>query len=163
MVKTKWTLQELLDKHPRPWIFSAIPGCYSELRDARGEAIPVPWPNLVPMLVELVNAEKRAVPPAKPPTFREGMLVCILVDPEDLNTHETFEVLAAGPEGILCRDDEGKQLPFYPDEFEKCRIFQVGHVEPGWFGRKRWVYGVNHQAIYVGKLPPLPEPNYRSL
>lgn len=74
-------------------------------------------------------------------TFREGMLVCALVDPANVNSHEVFEVLAIGPDGMYCRDGDGLHIPFFPDEIEKCRIFQVGHVERGWFGRKRWVYG----------------------
>lgn len=143
MVKTKWTLQELLDNHPRPWSFAADPGCYTAVQDACGVTIPVPGPALVPMFVRMVNVQeaRRAQPPAKPPTFREGMLVCATVDPEDPNTHDVFEVLAITPEGMYCRDPDGLHLPFFADEYDKCRIFPVGHVERGWFGRKRWVYG----------------------
>lgn len=87
--------------------------------------------------------------------FREGMVINALNDPEDVTSHENFEVLASTPEGILCEDRDGCYLPFYPEEYEKHRIFVVGHVRKRWLRRNEWVFGVYHRTIYVGHIPPL--------
>lgn len=155
MVKVHWTLKELLADYPRPWSLAHVrdPGAYPYvIYDARGLVIPARIPER--LIIELVEQLDKPKSPQKPQTFREGMLVCATIDPEDPNSHDVLEVLAATPDGIYCRDEEGLYLPFFPDEYEKCRIFEVGHVEPGWFGRKRWVYGVQHRTFFFGVLPP---------
>lgn len=150
MVKVNWTLKELLDKYPRPWQLAHVrdPGAYPYvIYDACGLVIPAKIPER--LIIELVAQLEKPQVPQKPVTFHEGMLVCATVDPEDPNTHDVFEVLSVTPDGIYCRDSEGLHLPFFPDEYEKCRIFQVGHVERGWFGRKRWVYGLRGKVLFV--------------
>lgn len=79
-----------------------------------------------------------------PQPFREGMLICAWDDPDDPADFFVFEVLAAGAEGLFGRGEDGCDVAFRADELDRHRLFQVGHVERGWFGRKRWVYGVEH-------------------
>lgn len=74
-------------------------------------------------------------------TFQEGMLIAGLESLEE-GWVVVQEVIAVHPDGILCREADGTLVGYYPDEFEAWKLYPVGHVERGWFGRKRWVYGV---------------------
>lgn len=74
--------------------------------------------------------------------FQEGMLICGLTDPIDLCSGEVAEVLAVHPSGILCRAVDGEIFAYFAEEFESHKLFPVGQVVRGWFGRKRWSYGL---------------------